>query len=175
MPQQQRSTFFDRSSGEYDRQSDITTRCATCRSCAVRSQQLGLRDSFDAMSLRWQCMNIDSIDPIPLARWWADLLGWRITFEEADQVVLEPPEGSPEDGVSPDMLFLRVPESKQVKNRIHIDLRPDDQAAEVARAESLGARRVDVGQSSAVSWVVMADPEGNEFCILKEFSSDLTE
>ena len=119
------------------------------------------------MGLRWQCMNIDSVDPVPLARWWAEFLDWRVTFEDDDEVVLEPPEGSPEDGVSPDLLFLRVPESKQVKNRIHIDLRPDDQAAEVARALALGARRVDVGQGDSVSWVVMADPEGNEFCILQ--------
>ncbi len=124
------------------------------------------------MGLRWQCMNIDSVDPVPLARWWAELLGWRITYEDADEVVLEPPEGSPEDGVSPDLLFLRVPEPKQGKNRIHIDLRPADQSVEVARAETLGARRVDVGQSDTVSWVVMADPEGNEFCILRAFEPD---
>ena len=124
------------------------------------------------MSLRWQCIVVDSVDPVPLARWWAELLGWRITFEEADEVALEPPEGSPEDGVSPDILFLRVPESKQVKNRLHIDLRPSDQAQEVARAEALGARRVDVGQSDAVTLVVMADPEGNEFCILRAFTAD---
>ena len=124
------------------------------------------------MSLRWQNMNIDSIDPASLARWWAGLLGWRITFEEPDEVVLEPPTGSPEDGVSPDILFARVPETKQVKNRLHIDLRPDDQTLEVARAEALGARRVDVGQTDAVTWVVMADPEGNEFCILRALESD---
>jgi len=124
------------------------------------------------MSLRWQNMNIDSIDPASLARWWADLLGWRITFEEPDEVVLEPPKGSPEDGVSPDILFARVPETKQVKNRLHIDLRPDDQTLEVARAEALGARRVDVGQTDAVTWVVMADPEGNEFCILRALESN---
>ena len=124
------------------------------------------------MSLRWQCTIIDSVDPVPLAKWWAELLGWRITFEQPDEVALEPPEGSREDGVSPDILFLRVPEAKQVKNRLHIDLRPSDQAQEVARAEALGARRVDVGQSEAVSWVVMADPEGNEFCILRAFDTD---
>jgi predicted enzyme related to lactoylglutathione lyase len=112
-------------------------------------------------------MNIDSADPRALARWWADLLGWRITFDQPDEVVIEPPEGSPEDGVSPDILFAKVPEAKQVKNRLHIDLRPEDQALEVARAEALGARRVDVGQTDVVSWVVMADPEGNEFCILR--------
>jgi hypothetical protein len=117
-------------------------------------------------------MNVDCLDPASLGRWWAELLGWRITFDEADEVVIEPPEGSPEDGVSPDILFARVPEKKQVKNRLHIDLRPDDQAAEIARAETLGARRVDVGQSDDVTWVVMADPEGNEFCILRAFESE---
>ena len=124
------------------------------------------------MSLRWQCMNIDSADPPALARWWADLLGWRITVDQPDEVVIEPPEGSPEDGISPDILFARVPEAKQIKNRLHIDLRPDDQAREVARAEALGARRVDVGQTGAVSWVVLADPEGNEFCILRALTPE---
>jgi hypothetical protein len=83
--------------------------------------------------------------------------------------VLEPPEGSPEDGVAPDLLFLKVPEGKTVKNRLHLDLRPDDQAAEVARLERLGARRVSVGQQD-VSWVVMADPDGNEFDVLRAFT-----
>ncbi len=124
------------------------------------------------MGLRWQCIVVDCIEPAALARWWAELLGWRITFEEPDEVVLEPPEGSPEDGVSPDILFIRVPEPKQVKNRIHLDLRPEDQEAEVARAETLGAQRVDVGQTDDVTWVVMADPEGNEFCILRALAPE---
>ena len=119
------------------------------------------------MSLRWQCIVVDCLDPASLGRWWADLLGWRITYEIDDELVLEPPEGSPEDGVSPDLLFGRVPESKHIKNRLHIDLRPDDQEREVARAEALGATRVDVGQTDDVTWVVLADPEGNEFCILR--------
>jgi hypothetical protein len=118
------------------------------------------------MGLRWQCICIDSTDPAPLARWWAELLGWRITDEDDDEVVLEPPAGSKEDGISPDILFLRVPEPKTAKVRLHIDLRPDDQAAEVARAESMGATRVDIGQGEQ-TWVVLADPEGNEFCILR--------
>jgi hypothetical protein len=65
-----------------------------------------------------------------------------------------------------------VPESKTVKNRLHLDLRPDDQDAEVARFEELGARRVDVGQSGEETWVVMADPEGNEFCILRALTPE---
>ena len=124
------------------------------------------------MALRWQNISVDCNDPATLGRWWAELLGWRITFEEADEVALEPPADSPEDGVSPDILFLRVPEPKTVKDRLHLDLRPDDQAAEVARAESLGARRVDVGQSDEDTWVVLADPEGNEFCILRGLTAE---
>jgi predicted enzyme related to lactoylglutathione lyase len=125
-----------------------------------------------SMALRWQCICVDARDPQRLGRWWADLLGWRITHDAADEVVLEPPAGSAQDGVSPDILFLRVPEDKQVKNRLHLDLRPDDQAAEVARAEELGARHVNVGQGASVSWVVLADPEGNEFCILRALTAD---
>ncbi|MGK2948730.1 MAG: VOC family protein [Acidimicrobiales bacterium] len=123
------------------------------------------------MGLRWQCICIDSTDPAPLARWWAELLGWRITEETDEEVVLEPPAGSKEDGVSPDILFLKVPEAKTVKDRLHIDLRPDDQAAEVARAEALGATRVDVGQGDP-TWVVLADPEGNEFCVLRALTPE---
>jgi len=63
--------------------------------------------------------------------------------------------------------FLRVPEGKAVKNRLHLDLRPDDQDAEIARFLELGARPADVGQTAAESFVVLADPEGNEFCILR--------
>jgi predicted enzyme related to lactoylglutathione lyase len=124
------------------------------------------------MAIRVQCLCIDSGDPDKLARFWADVLGWRRTYEEPGEVVLEPPAGSPEDGVVPDLLFLRVPEAKSVKNRLHIDLRPDDQAAEVRRIESLGAQRVSVGQGADTSWVVLADPEGNEFCVLRALTAE---
>jgi hypothetical protein len=80
--------------------------------------------------------------------------------------VLEPPAGSPEDGVSPDLLFVAVPEAKTIKNRLHLDLRPDDQDAEVQRLLGLGATRADIGQGEQ-SWIVLADPEGNEFCVLR--------
>jgi len=127
------------------------------------------------MTLRWQALCVDVEDPSAAATFWAEALGWRRTYDEPHEVVLEPPAGSPEDGVGPDLLFLRVPEAKRVKNRLHLDLRPDDQAAEVARLEGLGARRVDVGQGD-VSWVVMADPYGNEFCVLRPLpTADPTE
>ncbi len=126
------------------------------------------------MRLRIQCLCVDTADPAGLAAFWQSALGWRRTFEQDDEVVLEPPEGSPEDGVVPDLLFLRAPAAKAGKNRLHLDLRPGDQAAEVARLEGLGASRADVGQGSQVSWVVMADPDGNEFCVLKPLSRRLS-
>ena len=124
------------------------------------------------MTIRVQCLCIDSNDPDKLASFWTDVLGWRRTYDTDHEVVLEPPKGSPEDGVAPDLLFLRVPEEKSVKNRLHLDLRPDDQDAEVRRVEGLGARRVSVGQGADVSWVVLADPEGNEFCILRALTPE---
>jgi catechol 2,3-dioxygenase-like lactoylglutathione lyase family enzyme len=123
------------------------------------------------MTSRWQCLCVDTTDPRRTASFWQEALGWRRTHEEDDEVVLEPPAGSPEDGVAPDLLFLRVPEEKQTKNRLHLDLRPEDQDAEVARLESLGARRVDVGQGEQ-TWVVLADPDGNEFCVLRAFTAE---
>jgi predicted enzyme related to lactoylglutathione lyase len=118
------------------------------------------------MSLRIQCVTVDAADPDLLATFWAEALGWRRTDDDGDEIAIEPPEGSPEEGVSPDLLFIRVPDVKSAKNRLHLDLRPGDQAAEVARLEALGARRVDIGQGEQ-TWVVLADPEGNEFCVLR--------
>ncbi len=117
-----------------------------------------------------QCVNIDAIEPEPVAAFWQEALGWRRTYDTPDEIVLEPPAGSPQDGVAPDLLFARVPEGKTVKNRLHLDLRPRDQAAEVARLEALGASRVDVGQAGDESWIVMADPDGNEFCVLRAYT-----
>jgi hypothetical protein len=71
----------------------------------------------------------------------------------------------------PDLLFLNVADGKVAKNRVHLDLRPDDQAAEVARLEVLGARRIDIGQGEQ-TWTVMTDVEGNEFCVLRERAPD---
>ncbi len=76
------------------------------------------------MTLTIQCLDVDCRDPATLARFWEQALGWRITYETDDEWVLEPPAGSPQDGVAPDLLFLRVPDEKSVKNRLHLDLRP---------------------------------------------------
>jgi hypothetical protein len=115
---------------------------------------------------------IDSTEPDVPASFWQQALGWRRTHQEDDEIVLEPPVGSPEEGIAPDLLFLRVPEGKTVKNRLHLDLRPDDQDAEVERLIVLGARRVSVGQGPEVTWVVLADPDGNEFCVLRALPPD---
>jgi predicted enzyme related to lactoylglutathione lyase len=124
------------------------------------------------MELRVQALSIDSTDPRRIAPFWEAALGWRRTWDEDDEVVIEPPEGSAEAGVAPDILFLKVPEAKAVKNRLHLDLRPKNQAAEVDRLEALGARRVDVGQGPESTWVVLADPDGNEFCVLRALRPD---
>ena len=123
------------------------------------------------MTIRIECLSVDAHDPAAIARWWAEALGWRITdHDDDDEYVVTPPEGS--DAGLREILFVKVPDDKVVKNRVHLDLRPDDQAAEVARFEQLGARRVDIGQSADNTWVVLADPEGNEFCILRAKQPD---
>jgi hypothetical protein len=117
------------------------------------------------MDIRIQCVTIDAHDPGVLARFWSQALGWRITLEEPDEWCVEPPEGSAEVDVAPDLLFVKVLGAKTTKNRLHLDLRPKDQAAEVQRLIDLGAQPADIGQAG-VPWVVLADPEGNEFCVL---------
>lgn len=115
------------------------------------------------MSLRIECLTIDCTDLQLVATFWERALGYRRSFEDDGEVALEAPDGS----TSTDLLILRAPDRKQVKNRLHLDLRPDDRDAEVARLEALGATRQDIGQVGDESWVVMADPEGNEFCVLR--------
>ncbi|MFH8569832.1 VOC family protein [Streptomyces sp. NPDC017993] len=104
---------------------------------------------------------VDAHDLKGLAAFWARVLDWRVVFEADDEVII----GADERAL-PGIVFLPVPEEKAGKNRLHLDLAPDDQAAEVERIIALGARRADVGQGDEVSWVVLADPEGNEFCVL---------
>ena len=112
------------------------------------------------MTLKFDEICIDAHDVTALAAWWSQVLGWpRELDDDGDVVLLTPP------GAGPIWLFIAVPEDKVVKNRIHFDFRPDDQQAEVDRVVALGARHVDIGQGEQ-SWVVLADPEGNEFCIL---------
>ncbi|MFE1100259.1 VOC family protein [Nocardiopsis alba] len=124
------------------------------------------------MAAKFTELAIDCADPAALARFWCAVLDYEVQGEEEDGVISigspEVPEGRERPGpVPPVLTFARVPESKVVKNRLHIDVNPTDrnQEAEVRRLLDLGARRADVGQGE-VSWVTLIDPEGNEFCVL---------
>jgi hypothetical protein len=113
------------------------------------------------MTLRLWTVDVDAHDPRPLGQWWADALGWKVFFDSEDEFVITTP-----DERFPGLVFLKVPEGKAVKNRLHLDFVPDDRDAEVQRLVDLGATRADVGQKGDETWVVLADPEGNEFCVL---------
>ena len=119
------------------------------------------------VSLEWEQTIVDARDPGSLGRWWQDALGWVVVNEDPDEFEIRPAA----DRI-PGLLFVRVPEPKFTKNRLHLDFRPDDRDAEVDRLLALGAVRVDVGQGEQ-SWVVLADPEGNEFCVLGSRSTSV--
>jgi predicted enzyme related to lactoylglutathione lyase len=111
-------------------------------------------------------ITVDSDDPYAQATWWAQVVGGSVPATDApgdDEVAV----ALPADRGGPGLLFIRVPEAKSVKNRIHLDLTPEtSRDEEVARLQAVGARVVERhvdGESRG--WVVMADPEGNEFCI----------
>lgn len=107
---------------------------------------------------------IDAHDPRLVAGFWVEALRWEV-LEDSDEIV----SIGPADGQGPGIDVIAVPEAKTVKNRLHLDLRPDGgtQADEVDRLLALGATVADVGQGPDVTWVVLADPEGNEFCVLQ--------
>lgn len=115
------------------------------------------------LACKFSELSIDSLHPERIARWWADVLDYRITEVDEEQVEIAGPAGS-----GPTLVFARVPERKSVKNRLHIDVSPTDreQEAELQRLLELGAERADVGQSDDAGWVVLRDPDGNEFCLL---------
>jgi predicted enzyme related to lactoylglutathione lyase len=113
------------------------------------------------MPSRFHTVVVDARDPAALAQFWKDVLDWQTIYESSDEVVIA------KNGEQyPGLVFGSVPEEKQIKNRLHIDLAPDDRDAEVERIVALGATHADVGQGDDVTWVVLADPEGNEFCVL---------
>src|SRR5688500_18571237 len=119
------------------------------------------------MGLYVDCLGIDCADPAALAAFWAEALNYdNLPGDDPNEAVV-----APKDGPGTQLLFFRVPDRKSVKNRLHLDLRPDDQAAEVERILALGAKKVDIGQGEQ-TWVVLADPEGNEFCILRALTPE---
>jgi predicted enzyme related to lactoylglutathione lyase len=107
---------------------------------------------------------IDTHDLPRLARFWADVLRWRILSEHPREIVVGPDETAPVG-----ICFMPVEDEKKSKNRLHFDLTcgAEDRDAEIDRILALGARRVDIGQTGEESWTVLADPEGNEFCVVR--------
>jgi predicted enzyme related to lactoylglutathione lyase len=128
------------------------------------------------MALRWYSVVIDCRDIAAQARWWQEVLDWTIVYEDEHEVAVIPRHASIDPVEAADwhrqpqgLVFVPVPEGKTVKNRLHLDLAPhtsQDRDAEIARLLEMGATKVDVGQSDDVTWTVLADPEGNEFCVL---------
>ncbi|GAA1841572.1 VOC family protein [Pseudonocardia ailaonensis] len=117
------------------------------------------------MANRLANVNVDCRDPAAVARFWSALLGWPIAHEEPGETDVR----SPSAPWTFDLVFAPVPEEKTGKNRVHLDLASDSpthQLELVERAVALGATPADVGQRGS-PWVVLADPEGNEFCVLE--------
>jgi predicted enzyme related to lactoylglutathione lyase len=107
---------------------------------------------------------IDAHDLPTLARFWAEVLDWKILSEHEREIVIGADENAPMG-----ICFMPVTDAKVVKNRLHLDLTAsaEEREEEIERILALGARRVDIGQSEEVSWTVLADPEGNEFCVIR--------
>ena len=118
------------------------------------------------MGLEIDWIAVDCSDPAALARFWQAALDYEIAYEDENEVLL-----GKKGSAAPKLMFLKVPGGKSGKNRLHLDIRGDDQEAEVARLETMGAKRADIGQGD-VTWVVMQDPEGNEFCVLRSLSEE---
>ncbi len=116
------------------------------------------------MPLRLHHIVVDTHDLPALAQFWAQVLRWEVLSQREREMVIGPDADAPVG-----MCFMPVTDQKSVKNRLHLDLttEPDDRDAEIERIIALGARRVDIGQTGAESWVVRADPEGNEFCVVR--------
>jgi catechol-2,3-dioxygenase len=116
------------------------------------------------MPVRLHHIVFDAHDLPGLARFWARALGWQVLSERDREIVI-----GPDEQALVGMCFMPTSDHKVVKNRVHLDLTggAEDRAAEIDRLIALGARRVDIGQTGTESWIVLADPEGNEFCVVR--------
>ena len=134
------------------------------------------------MASRLTEISLDSHDPDRLAEFWTAVLGWEVLHHEpglmeigpggrGDAELLEAVRSGP---VAPTIFLAQVPEEKVAKNRVHFDVSPVDcsQEEEVERILALGATRADIGQTGEESWTVLADPEGNEFCVLRSLAPE---
>ena len=120
-----------------------------------------------AMACRITELVLDCRDPERLAAFWCQVLGWKVLYQEPGAVEIGPESG--ERGPQPVLVLSASDEPKQGKLRLHLDVNATDrdQAEELERLLALGARPADVGQTGEESWHVLADPEGNEFCLLR--------
>jgi predicted enzyme related to lactoylglutathione lyase len=116
------------------------------------------------MPVRLHHIVIDAHDLPGLAQFWSQALGWRVLSEREREIVIGTDETAPTG-----ICFMPAADQKAVKNRVHLDLTTaaHDRDQEIERLLALGARRVDIGQTGTESWTVLADPEGNEFCVIR--------
>ncbi|OLZ49624.1 VOC family protein [Amycolatopsis keratiniphila] len=133
------------------------------------------------MTSRLEWTTIDCADPRRLAEFWCGVLGY-VVYEDKGEVVEIGPDPEVPDAerladlrrgpAVPSMAFVRVPDGKSGKNRVHFEITPidGDQRSELDRLLALGASTVDLGQGENLSWVVLADPEGNEFCLARSLA-----
>ena len=119
------------------------------------------------MASRISELVIPSRDPQLLAAFWCEVLGFAVLDAEDGLVEIGPSEGF--GGLQPTLVFIPTIESKAGQLRLHFDVTATDrdQDAELERLLELGARPADIGQTGEESWHVLADPEGNEFCLLR--------
>ena len=134
------------------------------------------------MASRLTELSLDCHDPEALAAFWCAALDWVVLDRVPGLVEIGPAgrddlellESVRSGPVAPTMFLAAVEENKVVKNRMHVDLSPIDRSQddEVERLLALGATRAEVGQTGEESWTVLADPEGNEFCVLRSLAPD---
>jgi predicted enzyme related to lactoylglutathione lyase len=116
------------------------------------------------MPVRLHHIVIDTHDLPRLARFWTEALGWKVLSEREREIVIGTDENAPVG-----ICFMPVTDEKAVKNRVHLDITTsaEDRDREIERLLALGAQRADIGQTGKESWTVLADPEGNEFCVIR--------
>ena len=153
-----------------DTQHDATPTSPGMAARILRQKSAGSRGRLQCvlqtvgMPVRLHHIVIDAHDLPGLARFWTQALGWKILSEREREIVIGTDDNAPVG-----ICFMPVTDPKTVKNRVHLDLTSSaaDRLQEIDRLVALGARRVDIGQTGAESWTVLADPEGNEFCVVR--------
>ena len=130
----------------------------------VRGDSFWYAEQTVGMPVRLHHIVIDAHDLPGLARFWTQALGWQVLSEREREIVIGADDNAPVG-----ICFMPVTDPKTVKNRVHLDLTSSaaDRDQEIERLLALGAHRVDIGQTGAESWIVLADPEGNEFCVVR--------